>query len=148
MTDIDAAVRWKSLDIAMEFSRAKPDGLGLISDMLENAISVQTYLMGASKIEVCTEGPIADEIPFTGEGEVVRIREVEVPAAEFDTADPEPKKASTRKAKPAKKPKAVRKTKARDEAPTPSQNDGSQVPDSGDRVPDNDAADPNTSLAA
>ena len=131
-----------------------------MADLLMDARIAEGYLTGADRVPTPVEGPVDNwaDIPHLVNSDGERIPIVEETIVTQVTLAPgtlpqdavveEPKAARTRKAKPAKKPKAVRKTKARDEAPVASQESGSQVPESGDHVPDNDAADPNTSLAA
>lgn len=124
-----SAIRWKALDVSLEYARA--NGLDRLSDMLEDAISVQMYLLGAPSIEVKTEGPIDDAIPFTGDGPAINAVP-EPTEAGPEMPAPAPKKPRVPKAKKAAKSKTRRAKpngeQVRDAGDAPSQNDGNQVP--------------------
>lgn len=137
------SIRWKAFDAAMDLCR-NSDGHYMVdvSIVLDQAHQIASFLDGAPRAAAAVEDPIADEIPFMGEGEPVPVMKkdhvIEVNLAPVATEEPPARK--PRASKPGKK-KSKPSRKAREAAPVESQETGNQVPNGADHLPANDAAD-------
>jgi len=147
------AIRWKSFDEARDLLRSV-QGIS-VRDVLAEAQTIADFLNGTMTVEQAptAEGPMAawDNIPHlvSSEGEIIPITD-DVQVAEVNLApgtlpentvvvEERPAKAASRKPKPkkaksARKPKAVRE-QVRDEVGTDTRSEGDPIPANGDPVP-------------